>query len=247
MADDLMDLIDLIDSMNHMTGFILIDKPAGLTSHDVVDRVRELTGERRVGHAGTLDPFATGLLIVAVGREATKELGQYVGLDKTYEATLVLGATSDTFDREGNIQYPITNNQTITQIKKTEIDRALNKFRGGYDQRAPIYSAKKIQGRKLYELARQGTATQEMRPIKHVTISKLEAGEYVWPRLKIEVDCSSGTYIRSLADDIGRELDCGAYLDELRRTRIGTFKIDQATPLAQLTPEVIHRQCQTPS
>ena len=215
-------------------GLLLIDKPAGLTSHDVVDRVRKLTGEKRVGHAGTLDPFATGLLIVAVGRESTKTLNEYVGLDKTYEATLVLGATSDTFDRDGKITPSPYEGEGRGEVDPSDIDRVLSKFRGGYDQLAPLFSAKKLKGKKLYELARQGQATEEMRPVKQVTISRLEVVDYAWPRLKIVVDCSSGTYIRSLADDIGRELGCGAYLEELRRTRIGSFSVNDAKPLADL-------------
>ncbi len=214
--------------MIDMDGFLLIDKPAGMTSHDVVDVVRRLTGERRVGHAGTLDPFATGLLILGVGK-ATKELGKLIGLDKEYEATLLLGATSDTFDPEGMI----TPNPYTLHPTSLNVDRALDQFRGGYDQRAPIFSAKKIKGKKLYELARAGTATEAMRPIKHVSIYELLVTSYAFPLLHLHIRCSSGTYIRSLADDIGHALGTGAYVTELRRTHIGDFSVEQAQTLEE--------------
>jgi tRNA pseudouridine55 synthase len=208
---------------------LLIDKPAGMTSHDVVDRVRKIFKTRRVGHAGTLDPFATGLLIIGVGA-ATKELTALVGLDKTYEATAQLGETSTTFDPEGTIT------QTVGAqfIAPDQIESAFQKFRGGYEQRAPLHSAKKIGGKKLYDLARAGTATEEMRPVKQVTISDLTLLDYSWPELRFHVACSSGTYIRSLADDIGREIGCGAYLTGLRRTRIGPYSLENAVTLDNL-------------
>lgn len=210
---------------------LLIDKPAGLTSHDVVDRVRKAFRTRRVGHAGTLDPFATGLLIVGVGA-ATKELGKLTGLDKTYEATIRLGATSPTFDTESDfVETPPAH---YDQPSPDDVERALARFRGGYDQRAPIHSAKKIGGKKLYDLARRGEATEEMRPVKHVEIPELAMTDYAWPFSRIRVTCSSGTYIRSLADDIGRELGCGGTLAALRRTRIGPYGIEDAVPLEAL-------------
>ncbi|MFH1077941.1 MAG: tRNA pseudouridine(55) synthase TruB [Patescibacteria group bacterium] len=217
-----------------MDRILLIDKPAGMTSHDVVDRVRRVFGTRKVGHAGTLDPFATGLLIVGVG-DATKRLQTYVGMDKTYEATARLGATSDTFDPEGVItEIP----GTAYRIPSREgIEHVLERFRGGYEQKAPLHSAKKINGKKLYELARDGTATEEMRPTKKVDITELVVTGYTWPDLLFRVQCSSGTYIRSLADDIGRDLGCGAYLTALRRTTIGEFRIEDATKLEDLTAD----------
>jgi len=204
---------------------LLVDKPAGITSHDVVDQVRRLYKTRRVGHAGTLDPFATGLLIIGI-EKATKELPKYVGLDKTYEATAKLGWTSPGYDTER--QAVETDQSTYKIPTREDIEQTLNKFRGGYDQRAPLHSAKKTGGKKLYDLARAGTATDEMRPMKHVTISELEILGYAWPELRFRVNCSSGTYIRSLADDIGRELGCGAYLTQLRRTKIGDFRVEDS-------------------
>lgn len=214
-------------------GLLLIDKPAALTSHDVVDAVRRAYKTRRVGHAGTLDPFATGLLIIGIGK-ATKQLTSLVGLNKTYEAELTLGATSTTFDPEGIVTPTRLPPYSPTRL---EIEIALSKFRGGYEQRAPIFSAKKIRGKKLYELARAGKATEEMRPTKFVKIYELEMIHSLTPRatrLALRVSCSSGTYIRSLADDIGRDLGCGAYLSALRRTRVGTFRIEDAHTLSEL-------------
>ncbi|MBU0540604.1 tRNA pseudouridine(55) synthase TruB [Patescibacteria group bacterium] len=212
-----------------MDQILLIDKPAGITSHDAVDRVRRIFKTRRVGHAGTLDPFATGLLILGIG-DATKRLSEYVGLDKTYEATAELGATSTTFDPEG----VIVQSTECRVPSEEEIEKAFEKFRGGYDQKAPIYSAKKVGGKKLYELARKGTATENLRPTKHVIISELILIEYEWPTLRFRVTCSSGTYIRSLTDDIGRALGCGGYLSALKRTRIGHFFLINAQTLDTL-------------
>jgi tRNA pseudouridine55 synthase len=169
-------------------------------------------------------------LIVGVDA-ATKELTGLVGLEKTYEATLRLGATSTTFDPEGTITESAT---TLREFPQTEIEMALDRFRGGYDQRAPLHSAKKIGGKKLYELARTGTATEDMRPMKRVEIPELVITRYAWPELDLRVTVSSGTYIRSLADDIGRELGVGAYLTALRRTRIGTYLITDAVTLDEL-------------
>ncbi len=217
-----------------MFGLLLVDKPSGMTSHDVVDRVRRVAGLRAVGHAGTLDPFATGLLILGLGK-ATKWLNHLQGLDKTYEATAMLGATSDTFDREGVITQHATSH--MPHPKAEDIEKALSLFRGGYEQKAPLHSAKKIGGKKLYELARAGTASEEMRPVKRVTITQLEITEYNWPILRFTVACSSGTYIRSLADDLGRALGVGAYLTELRRTTIGAYRVDQALSLEKITKQ----------
>ncbi len=216
---------------------LLVDKPSGWTSHDVIAKLRGIFHIRRIGHAGTLDPFATGLLIIGVG-SATKKLTALVGLDKTYTATAYLGATSTTFDPEG----VITPTKYIRQPMPNDVTAALKKFQKGYEQKAPLYSAKKIAGKKLYELARKGMATEEMRPSKFITISMLQATSYVWPFLTFEVSCSSGTYIRSLADDIGRTLGCGAYLTQLRRISIGNYGIKEAKTIDQLTETSAHLQ-----
>lgn len=212
-----------------LSGFLLIDKPSGPTSHDVVDAVRRAAAMRAVGHAGTLDPFATGLLIVGLGR-ATKRLSHIVGQDKEYRATLQLGSTSDTFDPEG----VITENQHVTVPSQGALERALDLFRGGYEQAAPLYSAKKQGGKKLYDLARAGLATEEMRPRTHVTIHTIEVLAFAFPLLTLRIRCGTGTYIRSLADDIGRALGIGAYVIALRRTAIGSFSVDHALPITHL-------------
>lgn len=213
-----------------MNGFLLIDKPAGITSHDVVDRVRSVAGTRRVGHAGTLDPFATGLLIVGVGA-ATKGLADFSGLDKEYDGVAVLGATSDTQDGTGKM----TPMAGAVLPDETAVRTVMAKFVGDYDQTPPMYSAKKVGGKKLYELARAGVEI-ERKPVR-VVIRRLELREYDPPRLSFRVICSSGTYVRTLAHDIGIALDVGAYLETLRRTAIGPRRVEEAIALAALTKE----------
>jgi tRNA pseudouridine55 synthase len=213
-----------------LSEILLIDKPAGITSHDVVDEVRHIYKTRRVGHAGTLDPFATGLLIVAVGK-ATKTIQQFVGLDKEYITTARLGATSDTYDLTGQITE-----RNAEPMTRDDILAALISFKGGYAQKAPAFSAKKVHGQKLYEMARRGEDVENLRPIKQVDISDIELLDYQWPEVTFRVVCSSGTYIRSLANDLGEKLGCGAYLTALRRTRIGQYKIENAKKLEELIP-----------
>ena len=208
--------------MTNIDGFLLIDKPPGPTSHDVVDMVRRATGEQKVGHAGTLDPFASGLLILAVGK-ATKELSKFVGLDKTYEAAICLGATSDTMDRTGKIEHA-----ECSVVSEPAVREIMERFRGVIDQVPPMYSAKKVGGRKLYELAREGKEV-ERKPVR-VAIHELELLSHEWPYLRVRAQVSSGTYIRALAHDIGASLGCGAYLEELRRTAVGTYKVEDALP-----------------
>jgi tRNA pseudouridine55 synthase len=213
-----------------MDGLLLIDKPAGWTSHDVVAKLRGILKIRAIGHAGTLDPFATGLLVLGVGK-GTKSLTALVGVDKGYEAVIRLGATSDTFDRDGVVIPSVVEGS----LSKEDIERALDQFRGGYEQLAPLHSAKKIGGKKLYDLARAGKATEDMRPKKQVKIDEIMILNYAWPNLSIRVKCGSGTYIRSLADDIGRALGVGGYCEELRRTKVGHFDVKDALPMEGLT------------
>jgi tRNA pseudouridine55 synthase len=212
-------------------GFILINKPAGITSHDVVDRLREITKIKRIGHSGTLDPFATGLLILGIGREFTKKLSIFQKKDKEYIATLRLGAESDTFDRDGKIVE-----RKVEKIpERKEIEEVLKNFLGEIEQIPPAFSAKKIKGKKLYELARKGIKV-EPKPQK-VKIYEISILEYKFPYLKIKVKCSSGTYIRSLANDIGKKLGCGAYVEELVRTKIGEFSLEKAIELSRLNSQ----------
>jgi tRNA pseudouridine55 synthase len=212
-------------------GFILINKPAGITSHDVVDKLREITKIKRIGHSGTLDPFATGLLILGIGREFTKKLSIFQKKDKEYVATLRLGAESDTFDREGKIIE-----KKVEKIpERKEIEEVLKSFLGEIEQIPPAFSAKKIKGKKLYELARRGIKVKP-KPQK-VKIYEISILEYKFPYLKIKVKCSSGTYIRSLANDIGKKLGCEAYLEELIRTKIGEFSLDNTIELSKLNSQ----------
>lgn len=214
-----------------MNGLILIDKPAGITSHDAVSRARRAYNTRRIGHAGTLDPFATGLLILGVNA-GTKMLTALVGLDKSYIATAHLGATTITDDTEGErIETPP---HTYTQPTEAEVEQALHSFLGASEQVTPLYSAKKIGGKKMYELARQGLGETVERPKKHILIHSIRLIRYTWPELVFEISCSSGTYIRAIARDLGERLGCGAYLTSLRRTRIGSYSIEEAHALDAL-------------
>jgi len=222
-----------------MDGALIIDKPAGLSSHDVVLGARRILRERRVGHTGTLDPFATGVLIVLLGK-ATR-LAQFLsGVDKEYEAIIRLGYSTDTGDRTGNpIAGPAAKPEAWTEEK---IEAALQTLRGEIDQVPPMYSAKKVGGRKLYDLARRGESV-ERQPI-HVCIYEFAAmrpaGQLIKDNLDgtfdfhTRVSCSSGTYVRTLAEDFGKRLYVGAHLAELRRTRVGNFSIDEAITLDEL-------------
>lgn len=219
------------------SGMLLVDKPAGMTSHDVIDRVRRITGERTVGHAGTLDPFATGLLLVAVGRSATKELNNFVGLDKVYEAEILLGKNSTTFDPEGEIT-----DAPCPTITKSAVDAAVTSLTGPINQIPPMHSAIKIDGQKLYDLARQGITVD--RPPRAVTVfsftilSTLPADGITLPcTLSARIHCGSGTYIRALARDLGEALGTGGYLTALRRTKIGPYSIREAVKLTELSPQ----------
>ena len=222
-----------------MDGVLVIDKPVGLTSHDVVARARRILGERRIGHTGTLDPFATGVLVILLGR-ATR-LAQFLsGVDKEYEAIIRLGYSTDTGDRTGN---PISGPEAKAHAwSEQEVEAALQSLRGEIDQVPPMYSAKKVEGKKLYELARRGESV-ERKPI-HVCIYEFAAiragGQLIKDNLDgtfdfhTRVSCSSGTYVRTLAEDFGKRLYVGAHLAELRRTRAGDFSIDQAITLDEL-------------
>ncbi len=206
-----------------MEKFLLINKEAGWTSHDVVARLRrEYPKKTKIGHAGTLDPFATGLLIVGVGRDATKRLDEFKNLPKTYEAILFLGATTDTQDKDG----VITPTGVEKKYTEDEIKETLKTFVGPQLQTPPMYSAKKINGQKLYDLARQGIEVE--RKPNAIEIYDIELLNYNYPRLKIRVNCSTGTYIRTLGYDIGQKLGCGAYCEELERTSIGDYKLSDA-------------------
>lgn len=220
-----------------MNGVLLIDKPAGMTSHDVVARVRKIIGERRVGHTGTLDPFATGLLVILVGR-ATR-LAQFLsGAEKEYEGLIRLGYATDTGDVTGSrieFEEPHSKMRSAPSLRQEEIQAAISSLKGELEQVPPMYSAKKIKGKKLYEFAREGQEV-ERQPVR-VTIREfvmsspdelLRANDDGSVDLRVRVVCSAGTYIRTLAEDLGQKLGLGSHLAELRRTRAGVFEIEGA-------------------
>lgn len=208
---------------------LLIDKPAGITSFGVVARVRrrlsEFLGKKaKVGHTGTLDPFATGLMIIVTGKEC-RNAGNYSKLDKEYEATIRLGQTSSTGDPEGELTEVSADVPT-----KEAVSAALEQFTGEITQRPPIFSAIKINGRRAYDLARKGEVVEM--PERQVTIFSLELLDYTYPNIRIRVHVSSGTYIRTLAEDIGKVLQTGAYCSELRRTKIAEWSVADAEAIA---------------
>ncbi|MDR3298081.1 MAG: tRNA pseudouridine(55) synthase TruB [Candidatus Nomurabacteria bacterium] len=208
-----------------MDGVIFVDKPAHMTSFGVVARVRRVLSEGegakvKVGHTGTLDPFATGLMILVVGK-ATKRAVEYSKLDKVYEATIELGYNSSTGDPEGEM----TKVGEVREISRGEIEQVLGSFVGEITQVPPVFSAIKIGGERAYKLARRGEEVKM--PERCVTIYSIELLDLVLPFLKIRVHVSSGTYIRSLAEDIGKKLGVGAYVTELRRIKVGEYELGE--------------------
>jgi tRNA pseudouridine55 synthase len=207
-------------------GVMLLDKPSGLTSNSALQRVRRLLGAAKAGHTGTLDPLASGLLPLTFG-EATKFSSDLLDAAKTYEAEIALGLTTSTGDGEGEViaSHPV-------DVTPETIDAALQRLRGTVDQVPPMYSALKRDGRPLYAYARAGIDVE--RAPRAVTIHRLELVEHIGERLRVVVECSKGTYVRVLAEDIGRALGCGAHLAALRRTHVGDLSLDQAVTLADL-------------
>jgi tRNA pseudouridine55 synthase len=209
-------------------GLLLVDKPAGATSHDVVDAVRRSLGTRKVGHAGTLDPMATGLLIVGAGR-ATRLLRFLGDLPKTYEGAIRLGVETTTLDADGEVvrEAPVT-------ASRDEVAAAMRALEGASLQRPPAYSAVKVGGRKLYEAARAGERLEaEPRPVR---VDAFELMSYEPPDAAFRVTCSGGTYVRVLTADVGAALSCGAHLIALRRTAIGPFRVEDASPPEEASP-----------
>ncbi len=204
-----------------------IYKQAGPTSHDIVSRVRRILNTRKVGHAGTLDPFAEGVLIILTEKD-TKKSDEIMHQEKEYIAKIKLGAVSDTYDKTGIITA--TGDATIPD--KTAIEDTIKKFIGTIQQVPPMFSAIKIRGKKLYELARKGIEIN--RGSRTIEIRLIEILSYAYPILDIRIICSSGTYIRSLAYDIGEDLGCGGYVEELVRTRIGDFRIEDTLQLSDI-------------
>lgn len=211
-----------------MDEHLLVDKPSAMTSFGVVGRIRRVlskaSGKKvKVGHTGTLDPFATGLMIILTG-EACKQASSYSKLDKVYTATFRLGQNSTTGDPEGEISDVSTLKPTIEQI-----ETALDDFRGEIIQSPPIFSAIKINGKRAYDLARRGEIFEM--PKRKVNVYRLEIIDYSYPNLKVEAHVSSGTYIRSIAFDLGRKLETGAFCSQLRRIRVGEWRVEDAKKL----------------
>ena len=203
----------------------LLDKPEGLTSHDVVERVRKATGVSRIGHSGTLDPMATGLLLLCAGGAARLQ-SFFTMMDKSYDGTIRLGRATTTYDREGE---PVGPDRDASAVTRERIEEAAAPFRGEFLQAPPPYSAKKVGGRKFYEMARKGESVPSLP--KKVKVTELSFGEVESGRVPFSISCSSGTYIRSIASDLGERLSCGAHLETLRRSRIGVFSVGNAVTL----------------
>jgi tRNA pseudouridine55 synthase len=216
-----------------MQGILLVNKPASWTSFDVVNYVRKLVAKAegkkpkqvKVGHTGTLDPFATGLLVLLIGKDYTRRAAEFSKLDKTYEVTMKLGVASSTGDPEGEIS-PVSDKKPT----EAELKAALKKFVGTIEQIPPAFSAIKVNGQRAYKLARAGKEVK-IEPRK-VTINRLELVDYSYPEAKLLADVSSGTYIRTLVEDLGRTLGTGAYTTALRRTRVGKFIVEDSIPPA---------------
>lgn len=207
-------------------GVLLIDKPSGMTSHDVVDRVRRKLRMKKIGHAGTLDPTATGLMIILVGK-ATK-LSQYLmGLDKVYEGTGVFGSSTTTQDAEGDVVLE----RPVPELSEAQMLEMFKQFEGDQYQMPPMFSAKKVGGVPLYKLARKGKEIE--REARVIRISSMKLDRWESPEFDFTVGCSKGTYVRTLVHDIGDKFDCGAHLKDLRRTEIGKFAIEDSLELEE--------------
>jgi len=213
-----------------LEGVVVINKPQGLTSHDVVDRVRRKFQMKRIGHAGTLDPLATGVLVLLIGR-GTKLFSKFEGFDKAYKATVILGTKTSTAD----IQGKIIEQRPFDQFTRKMVDEVLPEFVGEIEQIPPMVSAIKFKGKKLYELARKGIEVE--RQPRRIEIRKLEMEAFDLPLVKIYLECSKGTYVRQLAEDIGTRLGTVACIAEIQRTQVGPFHIQDALTLDELTPE----------
>ena len=206
-----------------------IHKPKGPTSHDIVQQLRKITGIKKIGHAGTLDPLASGVLVIGITREGTKKMNDLVKSDKEYIATIKFGSTSTTDDEEGEKTNVYKSDQTKPRL--VDIENILPDFTGQIKQIPPIYSAIKIKGKSAYKYARGGEEIK-LEP-RTVEIKEIEILDYSWPILKLRVATGSGVYIRSLARDIGEKLGVGGYLSELVRTKVGNFTLDQSLTLEE--------------
>ena len=208
-------------------GIIVINKPDGITSHDVVSKIRRKFNMKRVGHAGTLDPLATGVLVMLLGK-STKLFDRFVAFDKAYKATLILGTTTKSADTQGEI----IEQKPFDHITKEMVLDVFKKFLGETLQVPPMVSAVKHKGKKLYQLARQGIEVE--RTPRKITIYKLEMIEFKPPYVEFYLECSKGTYVRQLAHDVGQVLHCGACISQIQRTKVGKFSIEESVTIEDL-------------
>lgn len=214
------------DKLEH-TGIVVINKPKGLTSHDVVSRVRRCFNMKRVGHAGTLDPLATGVLVMLLGK-STKLFGKFESFDKAYKATLILGTKTATADTEG----PVIKTMPYDHITREAVEQVLLQFIGDIEQVPPMVSAVKFKGKRLYELARKGIEVE--RQPRQIRIDRLQLLTFSPPEVAIYLECSKGTYVRQLAEDIGERLGSVACIAEIERTKVGVFTMADAVDLEDL-------------
>lgn len=216
--------------MNELNGVLVVDKPKGITSFDVVREVRRALGVKKVGHTGTLDPMATGVLPICIG-EGTKIAQFITEATKAYDATVKLGSTTDTLDAEGKV----LETRAVPPLTRELLEQACHKFRGTFAQVPPMYSAVKIGGKRLYELARAGEEVE--RAARQVTVHQLTLRDFSADEIQLSVTCSKGFFVRTLAAELGEALGCGAHLCALRRTHSGPFALAQAIPLAEVVAQ----------
>lgn len=219
---------------NSLQGIVVINKPAGITSHDVVSRVRRVFKMKRVGHAGTLDPLATGVLVILLGA-STKLFDKFVAFDKSYRATLKLGLKTTTADIMGEIMQE----RPWEGIDQEVIERTFKQFVGEIEQKPPMVSAVKHQGERLYKIARQGVEVE--RAARKVRIDELKILQFRLPEVEFLMSCSKGTYVRQLAEDVGEVLGCGACISQIERTKVGPFEIKDAVSLENLNESHIRQ------
>ena len=217
-----------------MEGIIIVDKPSGMTSHDVVAKVRRILNTKRVGHAGTLDPLATGVLVILVG-PATRLFDKFVGFDKAYLATMRLGLKTHSADIQGNV----LEEKPFAGIDQKAVEKVFARFTGEIEQVPPMVSAVKHKGERLYKLARKGISVD--RPARKIRIDVLKVVDFAPPCVQFFLDCSKGTYVRQVAEDVGDVLGCGACITEIRRTKVGPFTIESAVKLEDLNASHLQR------
>ncbi|TVP78280.1 MAG: tRNA pseudouridine(55) synthase TruB [Puniceicoccaceae bacterium] len=219
-------------------GILLVDKPQGITSHDVVAKMRRVFHMKKVGHAGTLDPMATGLLLILIGK-ATKASQYLMSMDKEYVGTVKLGVITDSQDADGEV----TEERPVPELTEAQVKAELKTFIGDQYQMPPMFSAKKINGQKLYKLARQGKTVEREPRVIH--ISRFDLTEFALPELSFIVGTSKGAYVRTIAHDLGERFGCGGHLNKLRRTAVGQFRIEKAATieaLENMAPSTLRKQ-----